>query len=296
MYSKLLIFGVQVIIFLNMKPISEYKDYHLYIQEYYEERKQKSAFTWRDFASQAGFASPVFLKDVSTGKKNLGAAAVERVANAMGLVDFEKAYFRALVAFNQAKNDTDRNSALDSMRDIANAHKVKILGADEFAYFDSWKNPVIREIAPAMPGAKPLDMARACKQKISAAEVSETLQFLTRTGMLQKDDQGNYSQTEKAISSGDSSIVPLAVRNMHRQMGTFALDALDNVPVEERQFSGLTLGVPEDAYEKILKELALCRKRIMAIASESNKTEKVYRVNMQVFPLTESLKQCGGDR
>lgn len=273
-----------------MKPIIDYKDYRLYIQDYYEDRKQKSAFTWREFAAQAGFGSPVYLKYVCEGKKNLSAVAVEKVANAMGLTGFEIAYFRALVAFAHAKKDSDKKKAIDTMHDIAMNNNVKIMGADEFAYFDSWKNPVIRELAPVMTGAKPLDMAHACSQKITAAEVTETLQFLTKAGLLQKDEAGNYSQTDKILSTGDADFVPLAVRNMHRQMGTFALDALDKVDVNERQFTGLTLGISAATYDRILKELSDCRRRIAAIASEDKDIDRVYRVNMQVFPLTEKIK------
>lgn len=272
-----------------MKPITDYRDYRLYIQDYYEDKKRKSAFTWREFAAQAGFSSPVFLKYVSEGKKNLSPVAVERVANAMGLVGFETTYFRALVSFAQAKNDTEKKTAIDTIQSIAASNNIKIMGSDEFAYFDSWKNPVIRELAPAMPGAKPLDIAHACMQKITAAEVTETLQFLTKAGLLQKDDQGNYTQTDKILSSGDAEFVPLAVRNMHRQMCSFALDALDNIDVSERQFTGLTLGISADTYDRILKELADCRRRIAAIASEDKKIERVYRINTQVFPLSEKI-------
>lgn len=273
-----------------MKPIAEYRDYRKYIQDFYDDRKKKSAFTWRDFAAQAGFGSPVYLKYVCEGKKNLSPIAVERVAKAMGLCTYEQEFFRALVAFNHAKNDVDRKKHIDAMQEIANQNNVRFLGAEEFAYFDSWKNPVIRELAPAMPGAKPLDIAHACKQKISAAEVSDTLQFLTKAGLLKKNEQGNYEQTDKILSSGDADFVPLAVRNMHRQMGTFALDALDNMPIESRQFTGLTFGISEETFAQVLQEIAKCRRNIMALASADNKIEKVYRLNMQIFPLTEKIE------
>lgn len=273
-----------------MKPIVEYKDYRQFIQDYYDDRKQKAAFTWRDFAAQAGFASPVFLKYVCEGKKNLGAVAVERVAIAMGLTGFEVPYFRALVSFAHAKNDSDKKEAVDTMQDIAAANNVKILNTDEFAYFDSWKNPVIRELAAAMPGAKPLDIAHASKVKISASEVSETLQFLVKAGMLKKDENGNYTQTDKVLSSGDKDFVPLAVRNMHRQMGSIALEALESPNISERQFTGITMGISENTYARILKELADCRHRIASLAAEEQQIERVYRVNMQVFPLSEKIK------
>jgi uncharacterized protein (TIGR02147 family) len=139
-----------------------------------------------------------------------------------------------------------------------------------------------------MPGAKPLEMARACKQKISAAEVSETLDFLVRAKLLKKDRSGNYRQTDKSISMGSVDAVPVAARDMQRQMGEFAVKALE-LPLSERDMSGLTLGLTRRAYERIRKELADCRRRIVAIAAEDDETEQVYRLNLQLFPMTEKL-------
>ena len=76
-----------------MKPITEYKDYRLYIQDYYDERKRLGAFSWREFCKSAGFSSPNFLKLVCLGESRLGTPKIENVANAMGLVGYEKDYF-----------------------------------------------------------------------------------------------------------------------------------------------------------------------------------------------------------
>ena len=86
-----------------MKPILEYKDYRLYIQDYYDERKRLGAFSWREFCKSAGFTSPNFLQLVCKGESKLGKPKIENVANAMGLVGYEKDYFRGIVAFGNAK-------------------------------------------------------------------------------------------------------------------------------------------------------------------------------------------------
>ena len=275
-------------IFVYMKEIIEYTDYRKFIQDYYDERKRSSAFTWRDFAREAGFSSAVYLKYVCEGKKNLSVGAAGSVASAMGLAGFESTYFVLMVSYAHAKGDEAKRAAFEERCALARAHKVRVLGNEEFDYFKSWKNPVLRELAPHMPGAKPLEMAHACKQKISAAEVSETLDFLVRSKLLKKDREGNYRQTDKSISMGPVDAVPVAARDMQRQMGEFAVKALD-LPLSERDMSGLTLGLTRRAYERIRKELADCRRRIVAIAAEDDETEQVYRLNLQLFPMSEKL-------
>ena len=270
-----------------MNDVLKYTNYHQYIADYYAEKKAKSAFTWQTFTRAAGFSSPVFLKYVSEGRSNLSEDTAYQVANAMGLAGYEQEYFAEMVKFDHAKTDDEKKSAFNRMLAIADVHKVRIIEGDSFRYFESWKNPVLRELAPSMPGAKPLALARACRPKISAAEVSESLSFLVKANLLQKDKSGNYVQTEKSVTTGPMDVTPVAVRGMHRQMGEFALDAIEGVPQNERHFSGLTLGITQSAYDEIVQEIAEFRKRIVAIATRDDDADEVYRLNVQFFPMTK---------
>lgn len=272
-----------------MKKIIEYTDYRRYIADYYADRKARKSFTWRDFAKSAGFSSPVYLKLVAEGKYNLSDAAVERVAVAMGLRDWEVDYFKVLVNLNHAKDNESRRTLFNEMLGIAAAHKATVVEGDSFRFFSDWKNPVIRELAPAMPGAKPLAMARACISKITAAEVSETLAFLTKAGLLKKNADGSYTQTEQFVTTGPMEITPLAVRQLHRQMGEFALDTIESVPQDQRHFSGLTMGLSAKSYNQIVKEIAEFRKKVASIVTSDDKVERVYRLNMQLFPMTHDV-------
>ena len=183
-----------------MKDVLEYTGYRQYIADYYADKKAKSAFTWQMFAEKAGFSSPVYLKYVSEGRFNLSEEAALRVAAAMSLVEYERDYFCEMVRFDHAKTDDEKKVFFNKMLAIADAHKVKVIEADSYRFFEDWKNPVLRELAPSMPGAKPLALARACRPEITAAEVTESLSFLVKANLLQKDKDGNYVQTEKSVT------------------------------------------------------------------------------------------------
>ncbi len=269
-----------------MKDVLEYTSYRQYIADYYADRKAKSAFTWQEFTRAAGFSSPVHLKYASEGRLNLSDAAALRVAQAMHLAEFEQEYFCEMVKFDNAKTDAEKKAAFSKMLSIADAHKAKIIEGDSFRYFESWRNPVLRELAPAMPGAKPLALAKACRPAITAAEVSEALNFLVKAGLLKKDEEGRYIQTDTFVTTGPMEVTPVAVRGMHRQMGEFAVDAVEGVAQNERHFSGLTMGLTHKAYDEIVQEIDACRKRIAAIATRDAEVDDVYRLNFQLFPLT----------
>jgi hypothetical protein len=73
-------------------------------------------------------------------------------------------------------------------------------------------------------------------------------------------------------------------------MGELALAALD-YPKEERDMTGLTLGMSERCYAEVVRELAECRRRIVALVQSDSVVEKVYRLNMQLFPMA-SIEPC----
>ena len=273
-----------------MKSVIEYEDYRLFMNDYYRWKKQTSAFSWRDFTKKGGFTSPNHMKLVCEGKSGLSKTGVERAADAMDLVGAEREYFRQLVKFGQAKKDADKKAAYTEMKEIASAHKVRVLEGESMSFYESWKFPVLRELAPMMPGAKPLDIARACGNAFSAEEVRNALAFLTRAKFLKKTADNVYEQVDRSLQMSVAAM-PVLVREMHKEMASFAKDAVEKYPVDERNFTGVTMGIDDEDYAEILKELENCRKRIISIASAKKGGNRVYRLNMQLFPLTDKVQK-----
>ena len=287
---KSVAFLARAVYIIGMKPIIEYTDYRKYMRDFYEERKRTSAFSWKEFSAMAGFSSCSYMKVVCDGKSKLSRVGVERTAQAMGLAGFELEYFRSMVEFCQAESDEKKMAAFEKMRSIAKVHKVRVLEESVFDYYESWKNPVLRELAPLMPGATPGDMAKMCYPQVSAADVQETLRFLSNAGLLVRQADGSYVQAETSVA-GSGEATRLAIRTAHREMAGLAANALD-LPVSKRNFTGVTMGVSEDSYARIVKELEECRQKIISIASADSHINQVYRLNLQLFPLTHEVEEA----
>ena len=271
-----------------MKPIIEYTDFRKFMRDFYEERKRCSAFSWREFSKIAGFSSPSYMKVVCDGNSKLSRIGVERTGAAMGLAGFEMDYFRAMVKFGQADVESKKVAAYEEMLSIAKVYKVRVLEGDLFEFYDTWRNPVLRELAPLMPGATPGELAKMCYPEVSAQEVQESLAFLTKAGLLKK-TEGKLVQSETSVK-GSNDATRLAMRGMHRMMSQLATPALE-LPVEERNFSGVTMGLSRESYSKIENLLDEFRRKIIAIAAEEKNVEQVYRLNLQLFPLTKNVKE-----
>ena len=276
-----------------MKAIIEYSDFRKYMRDFYEERKLRHVFSWREFSKAAGFTSSSYMKVVCDGKSNLSRIGIERTGQAMGLVGFEMDYFRAMVNFGQETDETKKKAAYEEMLSIAKIHKVRVIEGELFKFYETWKNPVLRELAPLMPGATPGEIAKKCYMDISANDVKETLDFLTKAGFIKKTGENTFVQTETSIK-GSPEATKLAIRDMHREMAKIAASSLD-LAKTERNFSGVTMGISKDSYEQIVKELDECRRKIISIAAGDKNINQVYRLNLQLFPLTRKVKENGDD-
>ena len=273
-----------------MKPIVEYSDFRQYMRDYYEERKRRSVFSWREFSKLAGFTSSSYMKVVCDGKSKLSRVGVERTGQAMGLVGFEMEYFRAMVEYGQAETEAKKKAAYENMLAIARVHKIRVMEGELFEFYDSWHNPVVRELAPLMPGATPGEIAKMCNPEVSAADVQKSLNFLTRVGLLKREGRDAFVQAETSIA-GTPDATRLALRGMHRQMSKLATPAVD-LPVDERHFSGVTMGLSRRSYERIASLIDEFRRQVIAVAAEDKDIEQVYRLNLQLFPLSKNVKEC----
>ncbi len=271
-----------------MKQITEYQDYRKYMLDYFDWRKKSSAFSWREFSKLAGFSSPSYLKLVCDGKSSLSRVGVPLVTAAMGLNEFECEYFKLMVEFTNAKDDDKKKETFRKMEKLALEQRARVLNADAFDYYESAVNSVVRELAPLMPGALPGELAKKIKHDFTAQEIRVALKLLVKLNFLKVKDENVYEQTDKIIT-GSSESLTLALRSMNRQMIDLAREAIDKIDPSERNISGVTVGVNEEALKRITDAVNTCRKQVVAIAGECNKIDQVYRLNLQLFPLSEKV-------
>ena len=119
----------------------------------------------------------------------------------------------------------------------------------------------------------------------TAGEVRNALELMLRLGLLERDSAGNYRQVNRWLSNGGAPM-SFSLQSMQKQFALLAADALDTIPNVDRNVSGLTFGADEKTYERIEDEVNKFRRTIMDIISKAKKYDRVYRLNLQLFPLS----------
>ncbi|MCL2101744.1 MAG: TIGR02147 family protein [Fibromonadales bacterium] len=277
-----------------MPSVFAYSDYRTFMCEAFAEKKASSRFSWREFAKRAGYASPVFLKLVAEKKSSLSTEGIERVGLALGLTDKEQDFFRLLVAFTHETNNAKKQKLFNEMRKIAELCKGQIVEANLYDYYKEWHHSVIRELAANVSSES--EISKLLVPKIPMPQVKASIALLLKLGLLEKDSEGSYRQTNKHLTTGEN-VSSMAVRKHHENMANLAVTALERISKEERDVSGITMGLSKKGFEAVKAELANFRRRIKEIAMQSeNEEESVYRMNLQLFPLSKTTRKKEGKK
>jgi uncharacterized protein (TIGR02147 family) len=280
-----------------MKEIFKFIDYRKYLAEYYLEKKSSTRhFSYRFFAQRAGIKSPVFLKQVIDGERNLTRQMIDKFIPALGLNKKEGSFFKNLVLFNQAKNAAEKQECYSLMLSMMAYVPERQISGDQYLYFEQWYNSAIRELICLHDFQDDFDrIAKTVKPRIKVNEAKKAVQLLLRLKLIAQRKDGTYRQTDSAIISSDS-MVALARRSFNSEMLMLAKDANETLPPAERNISGMTMGISRPCYDVLLAELSAFKERVKAIVNQDGQSNRVYQLNFQLFPLSEdpgSLRKPG---
>ena len=84
----------------------------------------------------------------------------------MNLEGFDYTYFALLVKFGNAKNDSEKETALKELEREAHMNKIRIVDADAYRYYEDPTCPIVRELAPIMPRATLGEMASKIRSNL----------------------------------------------------------------------------------------------------------------------------------
>ena len=278
-----------------MKPLFKYIDYRAFLEDFYNEKKRSMrCFSYRYFAQKAGIKSPIFFKQVIDGKRNLTRRMIEQFIPALNLNKKESLFFKNLVLFNQAKNASEKQehySVMLSMMDYVNEHQ---LSADHYLYFEKWYTSVIRELICLHDFRDDYELiARSVHPQIKIHEVKKAIALLLRLKLVVRQNDGTYRQMNTAIISSDP-MVALARRSFNGEILALAHNANETVPPEERNISGITMGISKACYDVVLTEMAAFKERVKMIVNQDERSSRVYQLNLQLFPLSKNIAAPGG--
>ncbi len=270
--------------------IFQYTDFREYLKTWLQEKQLSSkAFSLRHFARKAGISSPnYFQRVIQTGVK-LSDSMVEKFISGIGLQGKEAEYFRALIRFNQTEDAASKIEHLRALEKLSKRSEIRVLQSRNL--LKAWYYPVIWELATCKDfELTPTNVLQALGQNISKREAKEAIEFLEQSGYLTRQAGTNrFSQPPVRIESPDEILNPF-VQAMHRKFSELSAHQV-SLPLTEREYQGVTIALSPEKLKLAKQIIKKTTDELLKVLSQDSEADRVYRINLQVFPVTAALEK-----
>lgn len=240
-------------------------------------QQRNPSYSLRAFANKIQI-SPSALSEILNGKRRVSRQLAEKALGLMGADPQEQNKILKLFSSKQPSI-------------LENGHKEDSgyleLKADQFQVISKWYHFAILSLAETKDfKANPLWIAKRLGIKLIEAE--QALDRLERMGFIK------WSKSQKKIEllqhqlSTTDDIANAAVRQSHFEDLKLAETVLQNVAVEARDFSSITISIDKEKLPLAKKMIRQFQDQLCAVL-ETDKRTDVYKFNFQVLPLT---KEC----
>jgi uncharacterized protein (TIGR02147 family) len=271
-----------------MNNIYNYLNFREFLHDYYLEKKRdKTSYSLKVFAQKAGFKSKSFIADVMSGDKNLSEESVFALGKALEMNEPDFVYFKTLVAFNQAKTNSQKDHFFKLLVKSNRLVTGRLVLSERYEFYSHWYHNTVRELVTFFEFNDDFSLlGRQVQPSISARQAQLSVALLLKLGFIKKEGT-KYVQTDSNITTGDT-VSSLAIENFHLQNLNIAGESIDTCPAQFRDISCLIATLSLEQVEEIKKEVQGFRKKLVSImnstTNDAKNGKRVYHFNMQLFP------------
>jgi uncharacterized protein (TIGR02147 family) len=267
--------------------IYTYTDFRLFIKDRYQFLKSNDrSMSYKRLGSSVGFTSPGFFTQIIQGKSKLPAAMVAGLCRALSLNKKEATYFELLVGYGQADTHKCKHEFFKKVIN-KNTEIARNIPPKWYVMFDKWYYTAIHEILFYYRFTGDYqELARKLSPSIAPSEARAAVELLEHLKLINKDAGGAY------VRGGDDHLTTgfhpesVAINNYLLEMMRLAQQSIETCPADARSLSTVTVSLSEDGYHRLARELDEFRRRLMELAKEDSREDRLYQVNLQMFPLT----------
>ena len=167
----------------------------------------------------------------------------------------------------------------------------RLLGKEKFDYYRHWYISAIRELLLIIDDEGDEERIVSLLQpQITREEAKMAIETLIKLDLVGKTVHGRLKPTKEIVRKDPEFSSIYWATNMHAKI-TLALGALESLGKEERDFSEVVVPLSDDGMAEVSNELALLRKKTLAISQRDSRRNRIYQCSLQLFPITERTEK-----
>jgi uncharacterized protein (TIGR02147 family) len=253
-----------------------------------ERQRQEPGFSIRSWAREMDLKSHALLVMLLKGTRPLRVKHASFLAKGLKLTSQERLYFQALIQFDSAETPEEKELCSHWLNDINPGNDFRTKEVDQFTVISHWVHSFILAMGDTKSGIRDAaDVYRRVKGKgVTLNEIRAAIERLLAMKLLKKHLDGRLKATAERVTTKDD-VANIGARKYHRGVMKLADEALDSVPLLEREFQSGSIAV---AAEKIpfAKEMIRKFRNQFEKALAAEPGDEVCQLNIQFFRLTES--------
>lgn len=259
-------------------------DIRLFLQaELVRRCKVNPKYSLRAFAKLLGIESSALSK-ILNGKRTISRSTLRRIAPRVALSPQAlEGFERSLVERRgrQSRPDPEHRSPLPSYQQMA---------LDHFQVISDWYHFAILELI-AVDGFKPKISWIARSLGITVSEVNAAIERLQRLELLEIRKDGKWIDRAGDVTSVQSEFTATALRKFQAQILSKAILALEEVPIELRDNTGMTMAIDQDLLPEAKNRIKRFRRELCAFLQSGEKKNAVYQMGIALYPITNKTIQ-----
>ena len=268
-----------------MAAIFSYFDFREFLKADFQERKSRNpAFSIRAMAAKLELNSSTLTR-IFNEKRNIGKNLMPRFVKFLGLRSREAEYFYHLVTFCQAKSEHQRMAEYRELAHLRNG-RVKEVAQSRYAFYEEWYFSAVRELLRFYPFSGDYQaLGKMLDPPITVQEAKRAINLLLKLGFIDHFNHA-FAVRDTSISTGEVW-QGTAIQRFHQETLGKAVEAVERIPRQERDFSTMTMCYSAEGYKKARELLKRTREELARIEECDPQRNRVYQVNMQLFPLSK---------
>lgn len=272
-----------------MKEIFEYLDYRAFLSDFFaEQTRQKTHFSYR-YASQRVGMDASNIHKIIQGKRHITDSTYDGFVRLLNLSGSREKFFRLMIQFGKSRATKKRKEYFQQMLSF-NKITANTVASSQYEFYQKWYNTAVLALLHVFP-LKEGDwdsFAKMLQPAITPEQVEEAINLLLRLNFIVKTANNGFKHTGTIITTGEQWF-NIAVDTFQKETLELALRSLKEDPIKDRYVSTLTITLSDESYTKMKEVTAQYRKDVLKIVQECDDSNRVYQLNLQLFPLSQEV-------
>ena len=280
----------------NLKPSSSsYLDFRVFLKDLYTwKQSTERGYYHRKLSQEAALGLGLFTKIIQ-GDRDLSAKVMIKLSQVFELPEIESDDLELLVLYNQAKTSQEKLEQLKGLMEFRAIHgSTATLENRHYKFYTDWHHSAIREVISSTRFCGSFkELGEVLIPSIGSRKAKSSIQLLIELDLITEISSvdGSYAwKVNDQLLTSDNDIAKTSVLKFNTDMIQKGKEALGHFTAEERNVSTVTLCLNEEHYPVFVQKLRQFRKEIMEMAKSDQSSNKVFQLNMQLFPLSQTIE------